>query len=191
MTKKKPFYTRWWFYAIIAFVIIGVIFSPSDEERAELDAEKEVQVATFKEDQAEKKQAEEKVEVVAEPASTTGRDEEIRNIIEDIHADKYIGSEIVEIEVNENLGLNDGSYVVLAHFSFTRPNSAEKTLNFTSKYSEDLAASLAKTKDVSAVTVFYEAPRFVESGKNATKFAYNRSGTKMVLDNEFIAPELQ
>lgn len=182
MIQKKPFYTRWWFFAIIAFIILAVIFSPTDEERAELEAEEAVQVADT--------EPEEKVEVVAKPEVAIERDDEIRSIIEDIHAEKYAGSEIVEIEVNENLGLNDGSYVVLAHFSFTRTNSEEKTLNFISKYSEDLAASLAETADVSAVTVFYEAPRFIKGEKNASKFTYKRSGTAMVLDNKFIAPEL-
>lgn len=59
MKPKKPFYTRWWFFALIAFIILGVIFSPTDEERAEMDAEKETQVATFKENQAAKDKAKE------------------------------------------------------------------------------------------------------------------------------------
>lgn len=68
MKTKKPFYTRWWFFALIAFIILGVIFSPTEKERAELDAEKEAQVTTFKENQAEKKKAKEDAEK-AEKAS--------------------------------------------------------------------------------------------------------------------------
>lgn len=127
------------------------------------------------------------VEEVAEP---TSRDGEIRKLVTEIHDDKYMGSEVVEIEVNENLGLNDGSYVVLAHFSYTRPNDEEKTLDFVTKYSEDLAARLAEIEDISGVTVFYEAPRFLDSG-NATKYTYKRSGDAMVLDNQFISPALK
>lgn len=188
---------RRWFIGGTAFFIFMVIsatigaFLPEQEAEVlpvagtQAESDRLAKVA-----ESDAKQVEEKAPVAALVAEPAGRDEEIRGSIEDIHADRYTGSEIVEIEVNENLGLNDGSYVVLAHFSFTRTNSAEKTLDLISMYSEDLAASLAETTDVSAVSVFFEAPRFVE-GKNATKFAYKRSGIAMILDNEFIVPELK
>lgn len=59
MIQKKPFYTRWWFFAIIAFIILAVIFSPTDEERAELEAEEAAQVAEVKADMAAEKKAKE------------------------------------------------------------------------------------------------------------------------------------
>lgn len=179
---NKPWYKRWsiWLGVFLGLMIIGMVSDLIDGDQEEIKEETIV---------AEVKKKEE-VEVAKEVKEPIGRDGEIRKIIEEIHGDKYMGSEIVEIEVNENLGLNDGSFVVLAHFSFTRANSVEKTLNFISMYSEDLAARLAETEDVSAVTVFYEAPRFIENG-NVAKFAYNRSGDAMILDNKFIAPELK
>lgn len=57
MNQKKPFYRKWWFYAIIVFVILGVIFSPSDEERAEMEATEKAQIAEVKAEQEAKKQA--------------------------------------------------------------------------------------------------------------------------------------
>ena len=30
---KKPFYKKWWFFAIVVFVIMGIIYSPSEEEQ--------------------------------------------------------------------------------------------------------------------------------------------------------------
>lgn len=62
MKTKKPFYTRWWFYAVIAFVILGVVLSPTDEERAAEDAEKEAQVTALKEASQAKKDAKEAAE---------------------------------------------------------------------------------------------------------------------------------
>ena len=180
--ENKAWYKRWstWLGVFLGLLIIQIVSDLVDGDKEEPKEETPVAEVEMKE----------KVEVAKEVKEPIGRDGEIRQIIEEIHEDKYMGSEIVEIEVNENLGLNDGSYVVLAHFSFTRANSAEKTLNFISKYGEDLAARLAETEDVSAVTVFYEAPRFIEKG-NVAKFAYKRSGEVMVLDNEFIAAELK
>lgn len=166
---------------------IGFAFDLKEEGSGSVKEGIELSKEEFAKEEAAR---EEVVPVTKEVEEPIGRDGEIRKLVTEIHDDKYIGSEVGEIEVNENIGLNDGSYVVLAHFSYTRANSAEKTLNFVSKYSEDLAASLAETEDISAVTVFYEAPRFLESG-NVTKYTYKRSGDAMVLDNKFVSPKLK
>jgi hypothetical protein len=50
---KKPFYKRWWFFAIIIFVVLGVILSPSEEELAEIEAK---EAAVQKADEAAAKQ---------------------------------------------------------------------------------------------------------------------------------------
>lgn len=37
---KKPFYKKWWFFTIIALVVIGLVFAPSEEEKAQREEEK-------------------------------------------------------------------------------------------------------------------------------------------------------
>jgi hypothetical protein len=53
---KKPFYKRWWFFAIIIFIVLGVIFSPSEEELAEIEAQ-EAAVQKADDDAKTKKEA--------------------------------------------------------------------------------------------------------------------------------------
>lgn len=65
--SKKPFYKKWWFFAIIAFVILGIIFSPSEDERKQAEKEK-VQ-------QEEKKQAEKKNEKTEKSAENVDKTE--------------------------------------------------------------------------------------------------------------------
>jgi hypothetical protein len=71
---KKPFYKRWWFIAFIIFVALGVIFSPSEEERAATEAAEAAEVkaqeeaAAKKKAAAEAKKAEEKKAKEAEEA---------------------------------------------------------------------------------------------------------------------------
>lgn len=48
---KKPFYKKWWFIGIIVFVILGVILSPSEEEK---QAAKDIEIAEAKSIEAEK-----------------------------------------------------------------------------------------------------------------------------------------
>lgn len=38
---KKPFYKKWWVWAIAAFIILGLALSPSEEERAQMEAEEQ------------------------------------------------------------------------------------------------------------------------------------------------------
>ncbi|SNT57726.1 hypothetical protein SAMN05444672_1632 [Bacillus sp. OK838] len=84
------------------------------------------------------------------------------------------------MEVNENLGLNDGSYIVLPYLKWDAMNNAKRTKNLIEMYSEDLAANLAKEDDISEVTIFWEVPYHLE-GQNIAKFTYKRKGENMII----------
>lgn len=203
--NKKPWYKRWkvWGGTFAALIIIGA-FVPEPAEVVPEVAPKKVEAVAVKspeeiskDEEAAKRIAEiskaneakaAEAAKVTKPAQVE-RDAEIRKAAEGF-IEKYLGSEIVKIDVNENLGANDGSYLVLAHMSFPRPNSVKKSRELVKMYSEDLAANLAKESDVSDVIVFWEVPRFLE-GRNAAKFTYKRAGSGMALADEFIAPELK
>lgn len=207
---KKPWYKRWkvWGYPFAALVLLGIILDVSgwtdanEAEKAEETAarvqavEAELAASAEARAKADAKKAAEKpkvttADVKSESAevTTAGRVAEIRKVAVKF-IEKYDGSETVKIDVNENMGANDGSYIVLAYMSFPRKNSAKMSREMIEMYSSDLAANLAKESDVSAVTVFWEVPRFVASG-NAAKYAYERIGSGMVLDDEVVAVELQ
>ncbi|GAK09889.1 hypothetical protein [Geomicrobium sp. JCM 19038] len=53
---KKPFYKRWWFFAIVAFLVIGMFASADDEEMAEGDESAEDVSAAEEPDDREEEQ---------------------------------------------------------------------------------------------------------------------------------------
>lgn len=59
---KKPFYTRWWFIAIAAIFIIGFINTPSEEEKAQMEAEEAAAEVEAAEEKKAKEAAKEKAE---------------------------------------------------------------------------------------------------------------------------------
>jgi colicin import membrane protein len=55
---KKPFYKKWWFIGIVALFIIGIFMQPSEEEKAQIEAEEVA--AQAKEEEVKKQKDEEK-----------------------------------------------------------------------------------------------------------------------------------
>lgn len=83
------------------------------------------------------------------PESDSTREEKIEDTINSIIDKNYSHTNISDMEVNENLGLNDGSNIVLPHLKFDAMNNEKRTKNLIEMYSEDLAANLAKEEDIS------------------------------------------
>ena len=204
---KKPFYKRWKFYAYTfgAIVLLGLILDLSgytakqDAIKAEEEAVKAAEIAAKDEERA-KEAAEREASLkraerlnnereALEVSKVLSRDEEISKLASG-YIEEYKGSETIEIKVNENVGADDGSYIVLAYMSYPTQISAERTRKMIEMFSSDLAANLAKESDVSEVAVFWEVPKFLKSG-NAAKYAYERLGEGMRLADEVIAAELQ
>lgn len=77
---KKPFYKRWWFITFCALLLIGMIFGPSEEERAEQEA---VAAAEAEKEQAEKearkkKQQEAKAKAKAEADAKKAEEKKVK-----------------------------------------------------------------------------------------------------------------
>lgn len=69
MKEKKPFYKKWWVWAIAVFIILGIALSPSEEERAEIEAQEAAAQAKLEEENKQKeeqKKAEEKAKAEEE-----------------------------------------------------------------------------------------------------------------------------
>lgn len=75
--KKKPFYKRWWFITIAVLIIIGVFNQPSDEEKAQIEAEKAAaQVKADEEKKKEEKQKEQDELAAKKEAEAAEKEEE-------------------------------------------------------------------------------------------------------------------
>lgn len=102
----------------------------------------------------------------------------IKDSIRDIVSDELSNVTVNKIDVNEHMGRNDGTYIVLPYLKWSVKNSAKTTMEMLEMYSDHLAAKLADDKNVSEITVFWEVPYHLE-GNNVAKFMYERSGDGM------------
>ncbi|MET1176941.1 hypothetical protein ABG775_03005 [Peribacillus simplex] len=116
------------------------------------------------------------------------REEEIEEKAKEII--NYNFTKVEELDVNENLGLNDGSYIVLPHLKWDAMNNAKRTKTLLEMYSDDLAANLAKEGDISELVVFWEVPYHLE-GKNVAKFTYTKKGENMIIGERWYDPSLR
>lgn len=160
---KKPIYKKWWIWLAAAVLAIGIYGVATNEER------------TAKNENDEVAAAEEK----GTPADLS-REEEIKEVIQDILDEDLSNTEVKEIKVNENLGLEDGSYIVLPHLIWSTKNKADTTRDILKQYSDHLAAKLADESDISEITVFWEVPYHKEED-NVAKFSYTREGDNMAI----------
>ena len=58
------------------------------------------------------------------------------------------------------------------------------------RYSDDLAATLAKHQNIEEITVFWEVPYHLE-GSNSVKTNYLRSGERMAIEDRWFDPVLR
>ena len=75
-------------------------------------------------------------------------------------ADSYRETEIERIEINENLGTDEGDdYIVLPHLVWNVKNETDMTQQMLELYSSDLAATLYnECPDVAEVCIFWTVP---------------------------------
>jgi hypothetical protein len=103
---KKPFYKRWWFIVFIIGIALSVIFSPSEEERAEMEAAEAAEVkaqdeaAAKKKAEAEAKKAEEKKAKEAEAAKEKAEIDAIIVLFQEAGAEMVASSNGIIADVN-------------------------------------------------------------------------------------------
>lgn len=116
------------------------------------------------------------------------RDRKIDDITQSRINENYDGVSIEKIDVNEDAGTGEG-YIVLAHLSFDRQNTAGTSKDMISRYAKDLGATLADQTDVNEVTVFFEVP-YLKENDNIYKLSMERQGSEMEIVEEFADPNI-
>ncbi|MBT2615343.1 MULTISPECIES: hypothetical protein [unclassified Bacillus (in: firmicutes)] len=166
--------------SFILLVVVAFIAISNEEAESLDDTEPEVET-TYTEPTVEEPEAnDEDVEIT--------REEEIEEKAKGII--NYNFTKVEELDVNENLGLNDGSYIVLPHLKWDAKNNAKRTKTLLEMYSDDLAANLAKEGDISELVVFWEVPYHLE-GKNVAKFTYTKNGENMIIGERWYDSSLR
>lgn len=119
------------------------------------------------------------------------KEEEIKDIektIKDRVSDEYSRTVIKKIDINENLGTDEeDDYIVLPHLKWDVQNRPKMTREMLEMYSDDLAATLAKHKNITEITIFWEVPYHLE-GNNIAKMNYSRSGDGMAIGERWYDP---
>lgn len=117
---------------------------------------------------------------------------EIEATVKERVSDEYTQASILDLRINEHLGTedNDDDYIVLAYLIWDRKNKAETTRGMLERYSDDLAATLAKHQNIEEITVFWEVPYHLE-GSNSVKTNYLRCGERMAIEDRWFDPVLR
>lgn len=162
MTKvKKPFFKKWWFWVIVAIIIIGLIGGNGEKETILAETEKEETVT-----------ASEQVtpEATTAPATLT-ETEQIEKIINDRIAEEYTSTDIEKIIINDNLGTDeDGDYIALVYLIWNVKNSGKTSKEMLETYSSDLAATLAEQNEtVKELAIFWTVPYLNDNAKCSYK----------------------
>lgn len=116
--------------------------------------------------------------VTTPPAVPVEPSQEIEKLAKQIINEDLENTTVNKIDVNEHMGRNDGTYLVLPYLKWSVKNSAKTTMEMLEMYSDHLAARLADDKNISEITVFWEVPYHLE-GNNVAKFMYERYGDGM------------
>lgn len=116
------------------------------------------------------------------------REDELDDIITEKIKSDYNSTTIKGIRINEDLGSGKG-YIVLIDLSFDAKNRANTAKDMIDMYASDLAATLAKQKDVNEVVSFWEVP-YLQSKGNVIKIATERSGNDMAFTEKWFDPSI-
>lgn len=131
-----------------------------------------------------------KQEQKEDPKQELSREDKLKERATKIIKDDFNKTTVKEIQVNKNMGLDDGSYIVLPYLKWDVKNSKKTTKEMLEMYSDHLAATLAEEGDISEITVFWEVPYHVE-GDNIAKFNYTKNGDSMAIGERWYSPKLQ
>ncbi|AUS03503.1 hypothetical protein M5W76_22120 [Paenibacillus larvae] len=172
-------FKKWWFWLIVVIVIVAIAGANGKRE-------KDNQAADTKPDTT----------TVSSIPSSTPEPNPVDQAKRDIdnktreYIKKYDSTSIKEIMINEHMGTDDpDDYIVLAHLSFDAKNRAKTAKDMIDMYASDLAANLAKSKNVTEVTVFWEVP-YLKEGINIAKTNFLRKGDNMYIENAWHDPNI-
>lgn len=126
-------------------------------------------------------------EVVEEELS---REDEIQQVVEEYIAEEIGSTDIASIDVNENFGTGDGSYVVMPRLVWNVQNGADNTRAMLEIQSAKIAEFIENEGGISAVTIFWEVPYHLE-GTSAAKFEYERAGGGLSEASVWYAPVIR
>lgn len=191
---KKPFYKRAWFIVIIAFIIIGVILSPSEEERESAEQAKAAEVAKV----LEAAKVAKAKKATAKPTPMTAAPKDLKSEIQKITFDN-IGKttnmkkdRIVELDVTDLESGNKSVYLKLnASENFTN-NMTKKAMWMESI---KILEPISKLEKVDGVIIHWLFPLVDQYGNEKDSqvmmFSIERETLDKINWDDFLTDNLQ
>lgn len=169
------------FYVSIGIAALGLVGAviTVDEDESETPKPAEVEESANNNNSEENGDAEE-----------LDREEEIRRFVEEFISEEIGSTDIASIDVNENFGTGDGSYVVMPRLVWNVQNGADNTRAMLEIQSAKIAEFIENEGGISAVTIFWEVPYHLE-GTSAAKFEYERAGGGLSEASVWYAPVIR
>lgn len=178
--SKKPIFKKWWFWAIIAIIIMGTAGGNGKSEKDSTLSPVKTTAATETaetEHENEKDSTQLPIETtsVLEIVATEHEDEftsltekeQIEKILTDKIEEEYTSTVIERITINDNLGTEEkNDYIALVYLTWNQKNSGKTSKEMLRLYSDDLAATLANQNDtVKEIAIFWTVPYLNDSAK--------------------------
>ena len=184
---KKPLLRRWWFWVILALVLVGV-FGNSTKQASQEPVSAPTTAPELTAAPTEVP-TEEPTEAPTEaPTQAPTRKESIEQTIAQHVEAEYHRTDIERITINDDLGTEaPDDYIALVYLVWNVKNKPDMTRQMLTLYSDDLAATLGKTcADVQEVAVFWTVPYLSSEAKRA----YERRGEGMYSTDTFWGGQL-
>lgn len=196
---KKPLLRRWWFWVVLALVLIGAFGNNTKQAPQEpVSAPMTTPEVTDTPTEAPTSEPTEAPTVepteapteapTAAPTEVPDQKEVIEQTIAAHVKAEYRSTDIDRITVNDDLGTDaPDDYIALVYLVWNVKNKPDMTRQMLTLYSDDLAATLGKTcADVQEVAVFWTVPYLGSDAKRA----YERRGEGMYSTDTFWGGQL-
>lgn len=172
----KKLMKKWWFWALVLVIIIGISNMGDDEDVAETTNTDITDVKV--KDKVETDDAENEVAIELTPKET------IEQAVADI-VDKLQTTTLKDVTINKHAGTDDpDDFIVLIYLSFDAKNRANTAKSMIDLYNNEIGARLADIPEITEITTFWEVPYLLE-GQNVAKANMERVASGMAFKDKW------
>ena len=174
---KKPVYKRWWFWVIVAVVIIAGLTNTGYKESGAVENTGAAAIA----------EAADTIMASADEHTATDPKSTIEQTIRDRITDNYADTTIDSITINKNLGTVDDTndYIALVYLTWSLKNTGPTAKPVLQLYGDDLATTIGEScEDLAEVVVFWNVT-YLDAN---VKVAYERNGSGAMLETDSMWP---
>lgn len=175
--EKVPIYKKWWFWIIIAILIIAGIGANSSNNSNNDNT-------TSEPDNSQNSEAAHDTDIKLEyPA---GNLQDIEKVVRSRVKEKYDDAAITKLQIFDETDNGTDDYTILVYLDWSKKNKSDTAKDMLQTYSSDLAAIMANEReDINNINIYWKIPYLVENGEKVGNgecyWIYTKENNKMVL----------